>query len=190
MVRPGNPDEEHLEKVLSRSVLRQGNTYKPDGPKPVIPLSSGQKRNLAKKTKKHKEAPPLKDWYGMKKPKLTPEIRDDLFLIKNRALFREKSREWRWGVPDNIPTPTYFEMGKIIPGAVDFHSSKGKRNHRVVDELLTQDHAKALMHSHRKYEKDGKRAQAWNRASRPPGSKAPKKKTHQRQERTPWGSKI
>jgi hypothetical protein len=58
MVRPGNPDEEHLEKVLSRSVLRQGNTYKPDGPKPVIPLSSGQKRNLAKKTKKHKEAPP------------------------------------------------------------------------------------------------------------------------------------
>jgi hypothetical protein len=88
------------------------------------------------------------------------------------------------------PDPNVLRDGEDHPWGVDFHSSKGKRNHRVVDELLTQDHAKALMHSHRKYEKDGKRAQAWNRASRPPGSKAPKKKTHQRQERTPWGSKI
>lgn len=78
------------------------------------------------------------DWYHMKKMEITPEVKRDLMIIKNRSALDPK-RHYK---KDNWEIPKYFQMGTIIEGNTEFYSARMKRKDRgvsLVDEVLKDD---------------------------------------------------
>ncbi|CAJ0750530.1 18058_t:CDS:2 [Entrophospora sp. SA101] len=78
----------------------------------------------------------------MPKPEITPEIKNDLQVLKLRNVLDPK----RFYKKDNSKKfPKYFQIGTIIEGPTEFYSSRLPRKERkqtIVDELLADDQAK------------------------------------------------
>lgn len=80
-------------------------------------------------------------WFNMKQPEITPEIKRDLQIIKQRSALDPK-RHYK---KDKWEIPKFFQMGTIIEGNTEFYSSRLKRKERgktMVEELLHDDTTK------------------------------------------------
>ena len=80
-------------------------------------------------------------WFNMKQPEMTPEIKRDLQIIKQRSALDPK-RHYK---KDKWEIPKYFQMGTIIEGNTEFYSARLKRKERgktMVEELLNDDNTK------------------------------------------------
>ena len=62
-------------------------------------------------------------WFNMKQPEMTPEIKRDLQIIKQRSALDPK-RHYK---KDKWEIPKFFQMGTIIEGNTEFYSSRLKR---------------------------------------------------------------
>ncbi|CAI5758339.1 unnamed protein product [Candida verbasci] len=81
-----------------------------------------------------------KDWFSMKTPEMTPELKRDLQIIKQRAALDPKRhyKKDKWHIPKE------FQMGTIIEG------SSSKKKSSIIDDILTNDDTKKYFK--RKYE--------------------------------------
>lgn len=80
-------------------------------------------------------------WFNMKQPEMTPEIKRDLQIIKQRSALDPK-RHYK---KDKWEILKFFQMGTIIEGNTEFYSSRLKRKERgktMVEELLHDDTTK------------------------------------------------
>ncbi|EER30578.1 conserved hypothetical protein [Candida tropicalis MYA-3404] len=80
-------------------------------------------------------------WFNMKQPEMTPEIKRDLQIIKQRSALDPK-RHYK---KDKWEIPKYFQMGTIIEGNTEFYSARLKKKERgktMVEELLNDDNTK------------------------------------------------
>ena len=80
----------------------------------------------------------------MKQPEMTPEIKRDLQIIKQRSALDPK-RHYK---KDKWEIPKYFQMGTIIEGNTEFYSARLKKKERgktMVEELLNDDNTKNIL---------------------------------------------
>ncbi|KAK6205669.1 Fcf2 pre-rRNA processing-domain-containing protein [Scheffersomyces amazonensis] len=80
-------------------------------------------------------------WFNMKQPELTPELKRDLQIIKQRSALDPK-RHYK---KDKWEVPKYFQMGTIIEGNAEFYSarlSRKQRGNTLVEEILHDDDTK------------------------------------------------
>ncbi|KAI7835142.1 Fcf2 pre-rRNA processing-domain-containing protein [Kickxella alabastrina] len=84
-----------------------------------------------------------KQWFGMKAPVLTQELKNDVRVLQLRNILDPK-RFYKKDVSTK-KMPKYFEMGTIIEGPTEFYSSrmtKKERKNNLVDELLADKQAR------------------------------------------------
>lgn len=76
------------------------------------------------------------DWFGMKAPEMTDEVKRDLEVMQmRRALFRD--HQYKRRATDK--KPEHFSLGTVIEGSGEFYSSRLNRRDRaksLVDELI------------------------------------------------------
>jgi len=78
-------------------------------------------------------------WFGMKKNVLTPELKDELNLIKLRGFINPKTFAKK---PDWKELPEYFQIGTVIAGGDEPKSMKlpkSERKGNLVDQFLSDD---------------------------------------------------
>ncbi|XP_053662126.1 deoxynucleotidyltransferase terminal-interacting protein 2 [Anopheles marshallii] len=77
-----------------------------------------------------------RNWFGMAAPQITPELQNELTLMKMRSILDPKQSFKRL---DKRKTPKYFEIGKIIDSPLDHFNERGVKRLKsksLVDELL------------------------------------------------------
>ncbi|XP_049281655.1 uncharacterized protein LOC125763009 [Anopheles funestus] len=77
-----------------------------------------------------------KNWFGLAAPEITPELQNELTLMKMRSILDPKQSFKR---VDKRKTPKYFEIGKIIDSPLDHFNERGTKKLKsksLVDELL------------------------------------------------------
>uniref|UniRef100_A0A0L0P224 Fcf2 pre-rRNA processing C-terminal domain-containing protein n=1 Tax=Candidozyma auris TaxID=498019 RepID=A0A0L0P224_CANAR len=91
-----------------------------------------------KKAKEEKDADAGKEWFNMKKKEMTPEIKRDMLIIKNRAVL-DRKRHYK---KDKWEIPKYFQTGTIIEGNTEYYSARLARRNRgklLAEEILHDD---------------------------------------------------
>lgn len=91
-----------------------------------------------KKTKEETDADAGSKWFNMKKKEITPEIKRDMLVIKNRAVL-DRKRHYK---KDKWEIPKYFQTGTIIEGNTEFYSArlaKRNRGRSLAEEILNDD---------------------------------------------------
>ncbi|KAI4254394.1 MAG: hypothetical protein LQ352_003126 [Teloschistes flavicans] len=82
------------------------------------------------------------DWFYLPRTKLTPELKRDLQMLRMRSMWDPK-RHYKNDSRKNL-IPQYSQVGTILEGPTEFHSSRVLRRDRkqsFVDEILaTEDH--------------------------------------------------
>jgi hypothetical protein len=124
-----NQDEE----LMKKSVLTSDFEQKPGAP---IELSKFQKAKL-RKLEKEKSAG--SGWFHLPATPLTPELRNDLKLLKMRGAIDPKQHYKR---NDSKELSKYFQVGRVIGGPAEFYSSripKKQQKNTIVEELLADD---------------------------------------------------
>lgn len=127
------------------------------------------KRTLQKERRKERGKDAGKNWFHMKAPEMTDEIKADLKVLKHRHVIDPK----RFYKPSSSKQlPKFFQMGRIVDSAADFYSgrvSKNEKKRSLADSLMAE--AKFQQYKKRKmneiYEKkkaaDGTRKYKRNR---------------------------
>ncbi|XP_042462645.1 rRNA-processing protein fcf2-like [Zingiber officinale] len=133
-------------------------------------------RKLNKLMKRNAKDTAGRSWFDMSAPKITPEIKNDLEILKLRHVIDPKRHFKR---SENSKTvPKYFQVGTVIESASEFFSSrltKKERKATLADELLHDDALKAyrkrkLREIHESHQTGGhekwkhKGRQTWKRA--------------------------
>jgi hypothetical protein len=94
------------------------------------------KREAKKRRKSQVAGTAGDDWFHMKAPEITDEIKRDLEVIQmRRALFRD--HQYKRRATDKAPE--HFQIGTVVEGSGDYYSSRLTRKERsktLVDELL------------------------------------------------------
>lgn len=88
-------------------------------------------------------------WFNMKAPKITPEIRHDLEVLRMRSALDPKHF---YKKNDMKALPKHFHIGKVVDSPIDFYSSrltKKERKKTIVDELMAD--AEFTKYNKRKY---------------------------------------
>lgn len=91
-----------------------------------------------------------KDWFDMKAPEITPEIKDDLKAIQLRDII-DPARFYK--KMDRNETPKFFQIGTIMDNILDGKKNRLKKEEvksRVAEEFLESDIVKN--YSMRKFE--------------------------------------
>eukprot|EP01103_Thecamoeba_quadrilineata_P007588 TRINITY_DN17441_c0_g1_i1.p1 TRINITY_DN17441_c0_g1~~TRINITY_DN17441_c0_g1_i1.p1 ORF type:complete len:194 (+),score=40.44 TRINITY_DN17441_c0_g1_i1:38-619(+) len=118
-----------------------------------LPPTKNTKRRVAKK--KTKENSSLKNWYGMEKPTMTPELERDITIIHNRPyIFKNR----HYAKPDSDKLPQHFEMGTVIEGPTDWYSgrlTKKERSQSITESFMKDP--EFMNYAERKYEQITKR---------------------------------
>lgn len=91
-----------------------------------------------KKGKKEEKTDSGSDWFNMKRPELTPELKRDLLILKNRSVLDPKRhyKKEKWEIPK------YFQTGTVIEGPTEFYSARIARKNRgrtLAEEILNDD---------------------------------------------------
>ncbi|XP_076821354.1 deoxynucleotidyltransferase terminal-interacting protein 2-like [Clavelina lepadiformis] len=137
-------------EVLKKSVVTPDFETKHDV------CSNPSYRALKKIRKLERKATVGKNWYHMKAPELTEDVKRDLKILQMRSVLDPK-RFYKHN--DRKTLPKYFQMGKIMDNATDFYSSrlpKKQRKSTLADELLADANFKN--YQKRKYKEiDAKR---------------------------------
>lgn len=91
-----------------------------------------------KRTAKDEPEDSGSEWFNMKKPEMTAEIKRDLLILKNRSALDPKRhyKKEKWQVPK------YFQTGTIVEGNTEFYSARLSRKNRgktLAEEILHDD---------------------------------------------------
>ncbi|XP_074619614.1 deoxynucleotidyltransferase terminal-interacting protein 2-like [Acropora palmata] len=132
--------------ILNQGVAELSSSHKELMKKSVI-TSDFEKRNTlaqlqrskyAKKKQRKKEreetAGPM--WFNLPRTQMTPEIEQDLKIIKMRNVL-DRTRHYKKN--DSQELPKYFQIGTVVEGSADFYASripKRQRKNNMIDELL------------------------------------------------------
>ena len=107
------------------------------------------KKSLAKQRKAEREKSKGSDWFGMKAPEITEEVKRDLEILQMRGAIDPK-RFYKKN--DRNVLPKYFQIGQYVDTPLDRHSSSGQKKGKkksLVDELMAD--AEFQKYSKRKY---------------------------------------
>ncbi|KAJ1643055.1 rrna-processing protein fcf2 [Coemansia asiatica] len=139
------------------------------------------KRLTKKAAMEAKQQTAGKNWFGMKAPVVTDELKNDLRVLQLRNVLDPKRFYKKSAGVKKIPK--YFEMGTVIEGATEFYSARMTRKERksnIVDELLADKQARDYfkrkvgeIHAHNNSGRGGRRGQI--KPSSSSGSKRHKK---------------
>lgn len=121
--------ESNLEKDMSATAQK----------KPYV-VNVNDPISVAKKV--DKEADAGDKWFNMKKPEITPQIKRDLLILKNRSALDPKRhyKKEKWEIPK------YFQTGTIVEGNTEFYSARLARKSRgktIAEEILRDDDSSA-----------------------------------------------
>lgn len=134
-----------IDKILEKSVI------KPDFEKlHFVPPYELSKRQAKRRTKREqREAGAGAGWFNMKSPRMTPEIKHDLEVLRMRSVLDPKHF---FKKNDMKALPKHFQIGRIVDAPLDYYSSrltKKERKKTIVDELMTN--AEFMKYNKRKY---------------------------------------
>lgn len=92
----------------------------------------------SRKLKKEEKTDSGANWFNMKRPELTPELKRDLLILKNRSVLDPKRhyKKEKWDIPK------FFQTGTVIQGNTEFFSSRITRKNRgktLAEEILHDD---------------------------------------------------
>ena len=95
---------------------------------------------LSKRIKKMEEGESTgAKWFNMKKKTLTPELKDELNIIKLRGMINPKVFSKK---PDWDGLPEYFQIGTVVGGGDEPKSMKLKKRDKkgtIIDQFLSDD---------------------------------------------------
>ncbi|XP_021758841.1 rRNA-processing protein fcf2-like [Chenopodium quinoa] len=110
-----------------KSELIDGLFVPPNNPKQLNKLRRKQLKDTAGA-----------DWFDMPAPVVTPELKQDLQLLKLRNVIDPK-RHYKKGDTKLKALPKYFQVGTVVESASDYYSArltKKERKNRIAEELL------------------------------------------------------
>ncbi|XP_050078310.1 deoxynucleotidyltransferase terminal-interacting protein 2 [Anopheles maculipalpis] len=149
----------NVEQELKGAVLTPGIEKKEDIARLAMSDKALQKLNRLerKKTKG-------KNWFGLSAPEITPELENELALMKMRSILDPKQSFKRI---DKRKTPKYFEIGKMIDSPLDHFNERGVKKLKsksLVDELMAD--AEFQKYNKRKYAEslDRQKKKAYHKA--------------------------
>ncbi|XP_006814011.1 deoxynucleotidyltransferase terminal-interacting protein 2-like [Saccoglossus kowalevskii] len=119
------------DQLLKKSVVTSGFEKKDS-----IPPYKESMRQIKKQRKKERESHTGSNWYNMKAPEMTEELKNDLKVIKMRGALDPK-RFYKGS--DVRGLPKFVQVGTVIEHSADFYHSripKKDRKKTIVDELL------------------------------------------------------
>ncbi|XP_038209160.1 deoxynucleotidyltransferase terminal-interacting protein 2-like [Zerene cesonia] len=120
-----------VEKEMKKSVLQPGIEKEHSLPK--YNVSEKKLRSLRKQERLKTKGP---GWFNMPAPEITPELKNDLRLLKMRSALDPK-RFYKKN--DMEVLPKYFQVGRIMDSPLDHVNERLTRKERkrtMVDELL------------------------------------------------------
>ncbi|GAB4860826.1 hypothetical protein Ancab_035988 [Ancistrocladus abbreviatus] len=123
-------DKSHESSVLykSTSELIDGLYVPPNNP-----------RKLNKLLRKEIKDTAGRSWFDMPAPVITPELKQDLQLLKLRNVIDPK-RHYKKSDSKSKTLPKYFQVGTVVESPLDFFTgrlSKKERKPTLADELLS-----------------------------------------------------
>ncbi|XP_023540909.1 rRNA-processing protein fcf2-like [Cucurbita pepo subsp. pepo] len=80
-----------------------------------------------------------RSWFDMAAQTMTPEVEEDLRLLKLRSVIDPK-RHYKKGDSKSKTLPKYFQVGTVVESSLDFFSgrlTKKERKATLADELLS-----------------------------------------------------
>merc|ERR1719158_2353729 len=107
------------------------------------------KKALARQKQQAREKTKGSDWFDMKAPEMTEEVKRDLEVLQMRNAIDPK-RFYKKN--DRSVLPKYFQIGQYVDGPLDRHVNKGEKkgkNKSLVDELMAD--AEFKKYNKRKY---------------------------------------
>lgn len=120
-----------IDKELKKSVLQPG--IEKEHNLPEYNVSDRRLKNLRKIEREKTKGP---QWFDMKAPEMTKELKDDLQVLKMRSVLNPK-RFYKKN--DMEVLPKYFQVGRIMDSPLDHVNERVTRKERkrtMVDELL------------------------------------------------------
>lgn len=127
---------ENLPKIQSQLEKNLENDVSAGRRSLVIKINDPITKAPSKKDRKSlKDLDSGSEWFNMKKPELTPELKRDFMVLKNRAALDPKRhyKKEKW------VTPKFFQTGTIIEGNTEFYSArlaKKNRGRTLAQEIL------------------------------------------------------
>lgn len=83
-----------------------------------------------------REASTGSKWFDMQAPQLTPQLKNDLRLLRMRNAL-DPAHHYK--ANDSSKPPRYFQVGRVVADSADFYSARIPRRQQkqtLVDELL------------------------------------------------------
>ncbi|KAI8872919.1 Fcf2 pre-rRNA processing, partial [Ramicandelaber brevisporus] len=83
-----------------------------------------------------------KKWFDMQAVEMTPELEQDLAVLRMRGVLDKTRHFKRTSKKDKMLQTKYMQVGTVVEGATEFYSSrltKKQRKPTLVDQLLA-DH--------------------------------------------------
>ncbi|CAH0722253.1 unnamed protein product, partial [Brenthis ino] len=133
-----------VEKEMKKSVLVPG--LEKEHRLPKYDVSDRKLRAMRKKEREKTKGP---GWFNMKAPEMTPELKNDLQVLKMRSAMDPKHF---YKKNDMEVLPKYFQVGRVMDAALDHVNERVTRKERkrtMVDELLAD--AEFQKYNKRKY---------------------------------------
>lgn len=78
-------------------------------------------------------------WFNMRAPQLTPQLKNDLRLLRMRNAL-DPAQHYK--ANDSNKPPRFFQVGRVVADSADFYSARIPRRQQkqtLVDELLAND---------------------------------------------------
>ncbi|XP_065863944.1 rRNA-processing protein fcf2-like [Euphorbia lathyris] len=129
-----------ISNVYSKGQTDTGSLWKPnsqlvDG----LYVPSNDPKKLNKLLKNQAKDTLGKDWFDMAAPTITPELKNDLQLLKLRNALDPK-RHFKKGASKSKTLPKYFQVGTVVESTADFFSgrmTKKERKTTLAEEVLS-----------------------------------------------------
>ncbi|XP_076654770.1 deoxynucleotidyltransferase terminal-interacting protein 2 [Halictus rubicundus] len=141
---PVTKDTTAIDAILKKSVIKPGFEQLES-----VPSGKVGKRKLQSMKRKERAKTKGKDWFNMRAPEMTPQIKHDLQVLQMRSALDPK----RFYKKNDLKVlPKYFQIGKVIDSPVDYYSNrltKKERKKTIVDELMAD--AEFSKYNKRKY---------------------------------------
>ncbi|XP_070581916.1 deoxynucleotidyltransferase terminal-interacting protein 2-like [Ptychodera flava] len=119
------------DELLKKSVVTTGFEKRDS-----VPPYKESMNQLKKQRKKERESHKGKNWYNMKAPEMTEELKNDLKVMQMRGALDPK----RFYKKNDVKgTPKFVQVGTVIEHSADFYHSripKKQRKKTIVEELL------------------------------------------------------
>lgn len=147
--------QKNMESLSAKSTLSEkGSSVKDSVITPDFErndAAAGEKswRKQLKERKAIREETGGKDWFNIRPPELTQDVKRDLKILQMRSVLDPK-RFYKHN--DRQAIPKYFQVGKVMDNAADFYSSrvpKKQRRQNLAEELLRD--AEFQQYQKRKY---------------------------------------